>query len=88
MTTNLTPDDASIDQKNTWSSGDSVAATHVVMPRLLSIEEVSAHTGIAVATLHTWRSLGKGPQAGKLGKRLRYRADLLQHWIEEEMARG
>lgn len=62
--------------------------THVLMPRLLSVEEVSAYTGIAVATLHTWRSLGKGPRAGRLGKRLRYRADLLQHWIDEEIARG
>ncbi|MFF7292044.1 helix-turn-helix transcriptional regulator [Microbacterium sp. NPDC008134] len=86
MTTNSISEYTGFDQPTPWSAADSVASSHVVVPRLMSIEEVSQYTGIAVATLHTWRSLGKGPKALKLGKRLRYPADLLMQWLKEESA--
>lgn len=84
MTTNLNSVYTGFDQLNPRSVGDLVAPTHLVVPRLMTIKQVSDYTGIAVATLHTWRSLGKGPKALKLGKPLMYPADLLMQWIKEQ----
>ncbi|MGH8953674.1 MAG: helix-turn-helix transcriptional regulator [Microbacterium sp.] len=87
MTTNSISFYTGFEQPKPWSPDDSVATTHVVVPYLMSIQEVADYTGIAVATLHTWRTSGKGPRAVKPGKRLRYPADLLMQWIKEQAER-
>lgn len=48
---------------------------------MLSTEAVSAHIDIPVATLNTWRSLGKGPVFYQLGKLIRYRLSDVEFWI-------
>ena len=52
-------------------------------PQLLTEEQVSAMTGIAVATLRNWRSLRltKGPPAVKVGYNIRYRATDVARWL-------
>jgi hypothetical protein len=52
--------------------------------RLLTEQEVSNWTGLAVATLRTMRSRpGKDPfPYTKIGGKVRYREDLLLKWLE------
>src|ERR1041385_7154402 len=49
---------------------------------LLSPEQVSRLTGIAVATLDTWRCRRRGPPFIKLGRIIWYRLRDLEMWIE------
>src|SRR5260370_37940058 len=50
---------------------------------LLSPQEVSQVTGIAVATLDTWRCRRIGPQFIKLGRKIWYRLLDLEAWIKQ-----
>ena len=60
------------------SSGNSTSQ------RLWSTREVSAYLGIPVATLHQWRYQGRGPDAYRVGRHLRYRPDAVVHWLDEQ----
>ena len=51
------------------------------MDRLLTPAEVAAATGISVATLATWRSIGKGPAFHKLGGAIRYAEADVEQWV-------
>jgi predicted DNA-binding transcriptional regulator AlpA len=52
------------------------------MNELLRTAEVSAQTGIPVATLRWWRHRGEGPPSFKLGKKtVVYPVDTLAVWI-------
>jgi excisionase family DNA binding protein len=53
-------------------------------PALLTVQQVSEYTGIAVKTLYNWGSTRKGPPRVKVGGRLRYRATDLQAWLESQ----
>lgn len=50
---------------------------------LLTEETVADVLGVEVSTLASWRSLGKGPRAVKLGKRVFYTNDAIASWIYE-----
>ena len=51
---------------------------------LITIEEAADVLGIPVATLRAWRLAGKGPQAARLGKRLRFvRAEVESYYSQE-----
>lgn len=52
---------------------------------LLNEREVSRKTGVALKTLQYWRYCGHpdGPLFVKLGRRVYYRADDLERWINE-----
>ena len=52
--------------------------------RLLRPKEVAQFGIAAVQTLARWRCEGKGPPFIKLGRQVRYPAELLQGWIEKE----
>lgn len=54
-------------------------------PRFLTTEEVATLTGIAVQTLHNWRSTRRsGPPWLKLsGKLVRYEREALEKWLQE-----
>ncbi len=53
-------------------------------PALLTVQEVSEYTGIAVKTLYNWGSTRKGPPRVKLGGRIRYRSTDLQAWLDSQ----
>ena len=49
---------------------------------LLTPMQVSGITGQAVATLTTWRCRGIGPPFVKIGRKVFYKANSLQQWID------
>jgi len=51
-------------------------------PDLLTITEAAALLRAPVATLRYWRHLGTGPRSFRLGRRVLYRRDDLNNWIE------
>lgn len=58
------------------------------LPPLLSVEEVSAITGLAVDTLAQWRSQRKGIPFVKLSRNVvRYRQCDLDAWLTERIVR-
>jgi excisionase family DNA binding protein len=51
-------------------------------PDLLTITEAAALLRAPVATLRYWRHLGTGPRSFRLGRRVLYRRDDLNNWIQ------
>lgn len=51
---------------------------------LMTLEEVSAATGVAVPTLRYWRHNGTGPTSFKLGRRVRYRRADVEAWVQKQ----
>ncbi|MGA7418613.1 MAG: helix-turn-helix domain-containing protein [Acidimicrobiales bacterium] len=54
------------------------------MPRLLLMPEVAELTRTPIDTLRYWRHVGDGPPSFKLGRRVMYRAEDVDRWIEEQ----
>ncbi len=57
-------------------------------PELLTITEAAELLRAPVATLRYWRHLGTGPRSFRLGRRVLYRRDDLQAWVEEQWGRS
>jgi excisionase family DNA binding protein len=57
------------------------------LPDLLTITEAAALLRAPVATLRYWRHLGTGPRSFRLGRRVLYRRDDLQSWLETQHAK-
>lgn len=55
--------------------------------QLLKTDEASEYLGVPTATLRYWRSVGTGPQSGKLGRRVVYRRADLEGWLGEQLQR-
>lgn len=58
---------------------------------LLSTSEVSEITGLSESTLRYFRATDQGPKSGKLGRRVLYKSEDVNTWIEEQLeitARG
>ncbi len=55
---------------------------------LLTITEAAELLRAPVATLRYWRHLGTGPRSFRLGRRVLYRRDDLQAWVEEQLGRS
>lgn len=51
---------------------------------LLRIEQVAERTGVAVSTLRHWRAAGSGPKSARIGRRVVYRADDVEDWINAQ----
>jgi excisionase family DNA binding protein len=51
---------------------------------LLRPEDVAAYLGVPVKTLYSWRHVGRGPRASRVGKHLRYRQEDVDRWLEEQ----
>ena len=51
-------------------------------PDLLTISEAAEVLRAPVATLRYWRHLGTGPHSFRLGRRVLYRRDDLDAWVE------
>lgn len=57
-------------------------------PRLWTASDVSQFLGVPVSTLHQWRYLGRGPDAFRVGKHLRYDPDVVRRWLVNDYAGG
>src|SRR3954454_13736048 len=57
-------------------------------PELLTITEAADLLRAPVATLRYWRHRNIGPHSFRLGRRVLYRRDDLDAWVEAHRARG
>lgn len=57
-------------------------------PDLLTIAEAAELLRAPVATLRYWRHLGTGPTSFRLGRRVLYRRDDLQAWVDARRDAG
>jgi DNA-binding transcriptional MerR regulator len=53
---------------------------------LLTIGEVAERVRTPVNTLRYWRSMGEGPPSFKVGRRVLYRTDDVEVWLNEQRA--
>ncbi len=53
--------------------------------RLMSVKELSAYIAMPVATIYSYRSLGKIPAdcVRRIGKALRFEKEAIDRWINE-----
>jgi predicted DNA-binding transcriptional regulator AlpA len=58
------------------------------MSKLNSVEETAAKIGMAVSTLNKWRVKGFGPRFIKLGKRVLYRDEDIELFINSSIRRS
>jgi excisionase family DNA binding protein len=49
---------------------------------LLTIPELAEHLGVPVKTVRYWRAHQYGPPSARLGKRVFYRRDQVQAWVD------
>lgn len=54
--------------------------------RLWTIEEVAQFLIVSVPTLYGWRHRGRGPQAMRIGKHLRYEPNVVRTWARAQVA--
>ena len=54
--------------------------------RPLTTDEVHERTGVPVPTLRWWRHIGTGPRSFKIGRRVVYRTEDVETWLEEQYA--
>lgn len=55
--------------------------------KLKTIEEVAEMTRLPVATLRWHRHRGTGPKSGKVGRRIVYREQDVEAWINEQFSK-
>jgi phage terminase Nu1 subunit (DNA packaging protein) len=69
--------------------GQGFAPEAAWLEQAVTTGEASRMTGVAVATLETWRSRGGGPPFLKLGRRnVRYQRRVLLAWMAEHERRN
>jgi excisionase family DNA binding protein len=54
------------------------------LPSLLSVRQLAAYLDVPVSTVYLWRTQGRGPRGFRVGKQVRYRAEDVLAWIEEQ----
>jgi excisionase family DNA binding protein len=52
--------------------------------RLSTTEEVASYLGVPKATLYAWRTRGIGPRAVRIGRHLRFRAQDVEEYVDEQ----
>ena len=55
-----------------------------VQDRLWTAEETAAYLQVPKATLYQWRYLGIGPEAGRVGRHLRYDPEDVKAWFRNQ----
>ncbi|MDB6136899.1 MAG: transcriptional regulator, MerR family [Verrucomicrobiales bacterium] len=55
---------------------------------LLTLPEAAELLRAPVATLRYWRHLGSGPRSFRLGRRVLYRRDDVQAWVDAQRSSG
>jgi excisionase family DNA binding protein len=66
----------------------SAPATSSTPPELLTLPEAAELLRAPVATLRYWRHLGSGPHSFRLGRRVLYRRDDVQAWVDAQRNSG
>ncbi|MHA6793163.1 helix-turn-helix transcriptional regulator [Pseudonocardia bannensis] len=54
-----------------------------IRERLWTVQDVAEFLGVPVGTLYDWRCKGYGPKAKKVGRYLRYEAEVVRQWFAE-----
>jgi len=60
---------------------DTSAATR----HLLTLSEAADYLRTPIATLRYWRHLGTGPRGFRMGRRVMFRREDLDHWLAEQL---
>ncbi|CAN0560176.1 unnamed protein product [Laminaria digitata] len=50
---------------------------------ILSASQASRYLDLSISTLAKWRHYGTGPRYSKLGRRVVYRVDELDSWVQQ-----
>jgi excisionase family DNA binding protein len=66
----------------------STPATSRTSSELLTLPEAAELLRAPVATLRYWRHLGSGPRSFRLGRRVLYRRDDVQAWVDAQRDSG
>jgi len=51
---------------------------------LLTPEDLAQQLAMPVATLKYWRATGQGPEAVRIGRRVRYRPSAIETWLQKQ----
>lgn len=54
--------------------------------KLLTMDEVATELRVPLPTLRFWRHKGTGPKSFKIGRRVMYRREDVEAWVNEQMA--
>jgi excisionase family DNA binding protein len=54
------------------------------LPALLSVRQLADYLGVPVSTVYLWRTQGRGPCGFRVGKQVRYRAEDVARWLDEQ----
>ncbi|WP_062526042.1 helix-turn-helix transcriptional regulator [Demequina rhizosphaerae] len=57
-----------------------------MLTQLLTVEEVAELCRTAPATVRYWRYTGTGPRSAKIGRRVLYRREDVDQWLDERYA--
>lgn len=63
--------------------GDQINKTEVLLPALMDQKAFAAYIGKSIAWVEKARCMGGGPRYVKLGRNVRYRAEDVLAWLEE-----
>jgi excisionase family DNA binding protein len=55
---------------------------------LIDVEELAEYLGVPVTTIYDWRTRGKGPQAYRFGKRLKFAVSDVRAWLAAQREPG
>ena len=61
-------------------------STRSELPELLSLKDLAEYLGYPPSTIHYWRLRGRGPRGFRVGKQLRFRAEDVRAWLDEQAA--
>jgi excisionase family DNA binding protein len=53
--------------------------------RLLTVQELAELLQVPAKTIYTWRYKGVGPQAVRIGRHLRFRAEDVVAWLDAQV---
>lgn len=56
----------------------------IEMDELLTLVETSERLRVPAATLRWWRHTSQGPSSFRVGRRVMYKRDVVEHWLEEQ----
>lgn len=56
------------------------------LPKLWTVDDVSAFLGVSVQTLYAWRKRRIGPPAARVGRHLRYDPKAVRAWLNKQTA--
>lgn len=69
-------------------NGTTKEATPTKIAPLWGVKEVAAFLNVTVQTVYALRAKGIGPEAGRVGKHLRYDPDDVIAWFEQQKERA